>query len=684
MLRSVCALLLLFSRLAVAGIEDKYRQLKTIPVGPLLITEPHVTIVGPQAIGAGKERVTLLHLDHGIVHIQAHGSAGPEMIDAEIGQGNDRDPAANFSGTFEWQNGSLTSFTLDKLHLRLRRAKSTVTLFQGILQLDPNSDLFIDNIGTVSFQNGVTTGGITLAMFGSQLVEPVLTLQGTPVKATLSSSAAKQNIIAVDLALASFTAQDATYTAKTAAGTEPIKPTVFFHDTITDGRLSLEGIQLALGPGVPHIAIATSRISEPKIHVSGYENVPVIEAQQYVATKVSSDSSKADELRFDALQASESLATANPWGVINQLNTLNAFSTDVLLPTGNPDLRYIRPADLGQLYEVFARAAPSDKKVTGVLIQQTNGVVTKVVVDYGPAPSVNDSIGHQQNPVCFLVETLTGAAAGAAVDALFAEVPLYTATNVWLRVTNPLNPRFAVPSFVTTFAVSKGAVKLFGEGFNYKGLGFDGIAAAVAGGLADEYCEVLVAKIPNRVVFSRPNYLVKPYLFETIQFSPEALYSDQLGTKYQLYLGRAVNVDQILHDPAVSIVARGSQQQSATLKTLSDSNASIDAKSYQELSSQIKAAQERDETSASQRGMPEATNIATSQSTQQANAAQIAEDKRRKEEQDRVSKDDPNQHVPGLPPQPTPPPSTVTKKDENCPTEEPCPVITIRVPRDKQ
>src|ERR1700682_4427363 len=93
--------ILLFITLATAGIEDKYRQLKVISLGAVVITDPHITVVGPEPSTSGKERVSFLQLDRGVVHFKSPGGSGEELR-AEIGQGTDRDPAANFSGVFEW------------------------------------------------------------------------------------------------------------------------------------------------------------------------------------------------------------------------------------------------------------------------------------------------------------------------------------------------------------------------------------------------------------------------------------------------------------------------------------------------------------------------------------------------------------------------------------------------------
>jgi hypothetical protein len=273
------------------------------------------------------------------------------------------------------------------------------------------------------------------------------------------------------------------------------------------------------------------------------------------------------------------------------------------------------------------------------------------------------------------VENLVGFAAGAAVDALFSEIPLYASTNVWLRVTNPLNPRFAVPSFVTTFAVSKGAIKLFGKGFDYKGLGFDGLAAAVAGKAASDYCEVLVAQLPNRLVFTRPNYLVRPYLFETIQKGLDSLFADDIGAKYHMFLGNAVRVSDLLKDPSVRSVVQGHNKQGEVLKALNETTQIVDAKAYESLSVQVHSAQEKDDESLRQRSGSEGQNLAMSQAAARLTASQIQEDRRRQEAQENVSKTDPNSRVPGMPPQPSPPPMPANRTYAPCPAGSPCPII---------
>lgn len=672
-----CIIMLLFSLgPASAAIEDKYYRLNSFNFGAFVIKDAHVSLVAVPRTGKAVEQVKLLQLDHGVISVRPTGDATSlEELHASIAQGTDKDPAASLSGSFEWKNGVLVRFTLDSLHLRLRGATSTSTLFGGKLTVDANSSTFIDNATPIVVISGKSESHLALKIFGSQVESPHISLQRVPIVTTLTSTSTKANLLTIDLATGQLNAENAIYSAATGDSSTQVTDTVFLEDRITGGHLSIEGLQLSVEQGVSSLTIAAVHISHPIIQVKGYENLPVAEAEEYLARNVASNVPAGADLRFDSASAADTYATANPWGVVNQLNNLSVFAPDVLIPTGSPDLRYIRPSDLGKLYSIFGNAGEKAHTVTGVLIQQKDGVVSKVVVDFGQAPSIKDGI-PQQHPVCFLVETLTGLAAGAAVDALFAEVPLYAATNAWLRVTDPLNPRFAVPSFVTTYAVSKGTIKLFGEGFNYKGLGFDGMAAAVAGGVAAEYCELLVAKLPNRVVFTRPNYLVRPYLFETIQMSPGVLLADDIAIHHQLYLGKAVRVDQLMKNPAIRPLIQGQERQAGTLNEYNDAVLTLEARAHEGLSAQVLEAQKRDNQSSQERAAAEGLNLSVSAATARLSASQRATDEAAAKAKENVTKSDPNSHVPG-PEQPTPqPPPTSGQPVDRCPGGVPCPVIT--------
>ena len=663
-------LLVLGGGLANAGNTDKYYHLTGLPIGSVVITDAHVSLAespppkerlplsrSRTPSQTSVEKVETLEFDRGVVHIRVPGSAtntGDE-IRADIAQAGDHDPTAKISGTFEWNNGILVRFTVDYLHLRLNHAASTSALFGGKLRLDTTLDMiidnFIDNPTPIVITNGVSDGGrLALKVFGSQVVGPQLSLQGVAITTTLTSVSAVANVFAIDLASGNLQAINAAYSAKSGDAATPVTASIFAQDTISGGHLSIEGVQLLVDRGVPRLTIAAAHIARPVIHLKGYDTVPVVEAQEYVARNVIAEVSSGTALQFDAVHAAETFATANPWGVVNQLNSISAFSPEVLIPTGNPNLRYIRPADLGKLYAAFAGSDPDDRRITGIVIQQTDGIVTKVVVDLGRKETPKDSL-QREHPVCVLVETLSGLAAGAAVDALFAEVPLYAATNVWLRVTNPLNPRFAVPSFVSTFRVSKGVIKLFGAGFDYNGLGFDGMAAALAGTVASQYCEVFLAKLPNRLVFSKPNYLLRPYLFETIQTSPDILFADDIAMHYQLYLGKTVKVSEVLADPRVRALMQGSERQVAVLKTFVDASQNLDAQAYERLAAEVREAQERDNLSLRQRRDAENQNMALSAAIGHRTVWQRGEDQRLDQERHNVNNaaTDPNILVPGLP-----------------------------------
>jgi len=654
--------------------RNDIETLTTFPLGAVVITNAHVRIapVPAKSRGSSKQPVEGLELDRGKVTIGAGSGQKDEKIYADIAPGVPGDPGARLSGTVEWKNGAPVRFRITSFHLRLTNISGSSQLYGGVLHFAPGASVFIDNTSPLVINEGKSDPGssVTIRAFGSLLDDPQVALQGTPISAAFSSRAGKSNTFAFDLGSGQLRSVDAEYLAELGQGSSPINELSFSGgDRITGGSLSLQGLRLSIEGGSPHVEIREAHIDHPTIHVQNHDGVPVAAAAEYLARSITSDAS-ADKLNFSALSAAETFATADPWEVANQLNEIGVFQPDAFLPTGNSDLRYIRPVDLGKIYESVARSSP-DKTITTVIVRQTDGVVSEVVIDTAPAPSLKDSVGHEQHPVCFLVETLVGFVATKAVDALFAEVPVSAATAAWLRVTNPLNPRFAVPTFVTTYAVSKGAVKLFGEGFKYKGVGLDGISGILTGTIASNYCEVFIAQLPNRYVFRKPNYLLKPRLFETIQVDPDKLFTDELGLHYRTYLTNTVDIQKVIHDPAFRDLRTASKNNSELRKAVSAVSEPAIQQAAELRGEHIKVAETRDEESTRQRKTTEGISQASSQQTANNSDAQRREDRRRKEAEQNVTKQDPNAQVPGTPPsQPGTPQDNSKKKgssQSSCP-----------------
>lgn len=644
-------------------------KLNNFPLGAIVITEAHVRIAPVTAATrkSSVQSVEGLELDRGIIFIGPPEAKNENKIRAEIAPGVPGDPSARLSGTIEWQNGVPTRFKISSLHLRLIKLSGRAGLYGGTLEFQRGASLFIDSNSQFSITDGKSEGNPTLSVkaYGSRIVEPEVAIQGTSLSAVFTSEANKPSSLSLNLGSGIVSALDGRYYAASAEGSG-IDNFAVSGDRLKGKTITAMGTELVIEGGSPSIQIAEAHIRNPQVQVEKHSDIPVVAALDYVIQNAHTESLKTAELKFSALQASASFVTPDPWEIANQLNEIGIFQTEALLPTGNSDVKYIRPPDLGRLYEAVANASPG-KTITSIIVRQSEGVVSEIVVDVSPAPSVKDGIDTEKHPICVFIETLTGLAASKAVDALFAEVPIASATAAWLRVANPLNPKLAVPTFLTTYAVSKGTVRLFGAGFNYKGIGFDGIAAWVTGTIASNYCEAFIAKLPNRYVFRRPNYLLKPLLFETIQVSPDRLFTDELAMHYQTYLTNTVNVKQVLQDPAFrglesAKTSNGEIRRSLSTTAQGDVKQALIVRGEQET-----VAKQQDDKSAQQRAITTGMSQTQSDNKRRTSDAQIAEDNRRKKAQENVTKSDPNQQVPGVPPPNQQPGAPKTNPSNSCP-----------------
>jgi len=647
--------------------DERYYRTTEFTLGNLVISHAHVRVVGIVRNSREYDVVQMLVIDKGHVRIRANGvvltkGGSADQIEGEIAEGTDSDPAAMLRGTFRWDKGQLVACDLDSLHMRLKRTTGNIPVSGGMLVPGSAGIIFIDNKATINVSGTSSKGLLRLALPNSRIENAKVSLQNVAFNMNLKSSADDPPVFEVDLMSGAIALERAAFQSDTAKVAKPALLNFYPNEDISSSGLTLRGASIQFNAGRAHLRVGNITLEHPSIKVKGHQDLPIVAVDSYVARDVTSDSDNT-QLTFATLRGSQAYPKPDPWELANRLNGAGAFAQDVFLPVSNSDLRYVRLSDLMTLYKLLGIQDQSKATITRVVIQQDQGVITKIAIDTIPANPPKDSV-QVEHPICVFVGTVSGVAAGVAVDAVLAEIPIAAGATVWLRVTSPVNPWLAGPSFLGTFAVSKGAVRLVGSGFT----GFDGLAAGVAGHLTSDYCEVLIAHMPNHYSIGAPDYIFHPIVFEGISMRPDELMEDELSLKYQLYLGRAVKTSTLRNDPRYRELNLKMSATNSVLKTvrgdasqIRDLNLTKEAVRSQQWATTETARKE-------QIDRHEAGNSAMSANTKYAGDQRRAQEEQQREAQRRVTPGPSGQPtVPGAPPpQPYPGSSGNNSVPTNC------------------
>jgi hypothetical protein len=642
---------------ATQGPEEKYYRAKTVDLGNLVISNAHVHLVAIPRSPKDYDDVQVLAIDRGHVYIRANGAttskpASHDAIEGDIADGTDSDPAATLRGVFRWEKGKIVECNLVSLHIRLRRATGEIPISEGKIIPGASRIIFVDNKGMINLSGGHDNGFLKVTLPGAEIKEANIVVQKAKFKANLQSRLDDPPELEIDLSSGNITPTNGKFQAAANTKiTQPVSMNFFPGEEVSSSTLALTNLSVELRDGKAHLKIADVSLENPAIKVKGHEDLPIVATESYLAHDVSSDSPGA-QFTFTEIHSSKAYAKPDRWELANRLNGAGVFAQEVLLPVANSDIHYVKLSDLMNLYKILGINDDSKTTITRVVIQQDSGVITKISVDTLPAkpPANNVQIEH---PVCVFIGTVSGVSAGIAVDALLAEVPIAAGATAWLRVTSPVNPWIAGPSFFGTFAVSSGAVRLVGKGFT----GFDGLAVAAGYHLTSDYCEVLIAHMPNHYSIGTPDYTYHPIVFEGISVTPDRLFEDELSMRYQLYLGQAVKTSALRHDPLYRELNNKMSATTALLKTVRE-NASqirdVNEAKQAEYAQQWTAAEvaRKAETDKYELG-----NLAASATVKYVGDQKRAYEEQQREAQKRVTPGPSGQpQVPGTPPAQPPPP----------------------------
>ena len=298
-------------------------------------------------------------------------------------------------------------------------------------------------------ETSASQGTVEVSTFGSQLQKPELKLDQLPIDVIFSSKSSRPNTFKANLVSGDFQPLNGLYTAAIGTGVGPMSHNPFSDDLINKGSLTLQSLELSFQGGTSRLTANEAHIASPSIRVKGHEDIPVVAVKDYTIKGIVAES-KADEprqLAFDEITSAETFATRDPWGTINQLNTVSVFSNRALIPTDNATLRYITPYDLRELYRALQQVTPKGRYISNITIDQDHGIVTRVTATTTQlSPAAN---GQSEHVFCLLLSGVTGLVANEVVSDLLVgrQTPKAAGIVNWLRYTTLRHPELAEPAF---------------------------------------------------------------------------------------------------------------------------------------------------------------------------------------------------------------------------------------------
>jgi hypothetical protein len=538
--------------------KGKYYALHQLRIGALLITNVQIGVDRSLKTEFANTEKAHLTLQRGVVHLRdlAQPESANDLLRADIAEGVAQDPAGALSGSFTWASDQLTGCTLDSFRIRLKHVSINTPVYGGTVVLSPADRSFLNGRGTITSGPSAAEGYLTLSTFNSQLTEADINIGGAKFSPVIRSGPGAVGLFGFDIATGRLSIDRASFRTNATTSNTPISAELISGEKVSASAMELEHLEVSFDNGSARLTASVARIQNPTMHLTAHADKEVVAIQQYVVEGLSATTSSGGlatkGLIFDAITAKTTRLAPDPWGVINQLNSLNVFAPDVLLPTGNSDVRYISPSNLGRLYEAIAAAEPTNS-ITRVIIKQQNGLVTGVAWDRVPVPVTDGMVEHWP---CVLLEQVTDYAAAAATMAMLTMAaktkPGAAVLGAYLTAW-ALSPVFGEPAALVAGYASKGlrhwaTAPIVEKTVNGLLWGIVPGLGSIPGGMAGDYCELFISRLPQTIVLNRPNYVLRPKLFESLATNPDSFLADEFVARYRLYLGTTVRATTVQHD----------------------------------------------------------------------------------------------------------------------------------------
>ena len=508
--------------------DQKYYQLHELKIGYLTLTNVRVSLaaVKPNLDVDGFEVVPVFHLDR--AQIDVKGSGNVSVFSGQLGEGSTEDPAGVIAGRFKWNGDQLEASEVTDLKFRIKQvAISASGLGSTHILVPPTTTAFLTNRDPIT--SSTTSSELNLTIPRSELQVDSIVWRGISLSVPLKSN--ENSFLAIQ---ASNSPQvqvvSAKFSANRVSQTVSSRLDDFLPDlSVISGQAEFEGLALTIDHGQASLTANLIALEKPELMVPS-RNLKVAAAAGVVVTDAQNPADvSAGQIRTANApsQITSLIVTGDPGRIIEQLNLSGHLTDDVLLPTGNPDVRFIRASAQTEFYKKLNQAR-AESKPTSLRITGSNHVVDKVekvdqawdiitkIYNEGTSPKV----------ICSLaVDAYIGAKAASAVKSLInvayqsrAAVMLAT----WLNISTKINPEMA---YGGAYHVAR-ATNFLSE--NGK------IIGAVAGKLVspgNAVCDLLLGDgVPPSVATG----LYQPQIMQSIAQPPDNW--DQIAVRYSALL----------------------------------------------------------------------------------------------------------------------------------------------------
>lgn len=548
----------LFPSASNTGREQKYYNLKELSIGRLTLSNARVSLVGvkPKLDVDGFEDVPVLNLDRADISIKASDGTSAIMT-AVLAEGSTVDPAGSLSGRFKWKGNQIDVCELTVLRLRVKQATLTADEFGHNLLIQPATTVFLNS--TTPITSSAANSTLSIIVPRSELKDSAIRWRGLSFPAQFKSEG--NSTFSIELSSAApIRVISALYSIATISQEISLPLDDFLPDAVlTSGTALLEKIKLAFDHAHPSLTVGRLTVQKPEMTIPSRNNLKVDAAEEALVTELRSDASIKDgqvttsdgPLEFESFSV-----LGDPNRVIQSLNNSGHLTADTLLPTGNPDARFVRTSAQVAFYKGLSQGS-SASQLTNIKISGSNHIIDKI--DIGKVDLALDIAGKLAKdpslPKILCSVAVDGAAAKGAgrITTSLINLAYQSRSTItiatWLELSNKMSPELGSGGAyhlarVMNFPQPNGAIVK--------------VAASHVAPGGDPICEVLLAGpgVPPSVVTG----LYKPQIMQSLSQQPNEW--DNVSVRYAALLDGMVRViltpqqAEIYHTVTNNVAAR--------------------------------------------------------------------------------------------------------------------------------
>ena len=431
----------------------KYYRLTDIDAGELSIRSARVSSVQVQAVDPTTQVETVvLHIATGALTLICGVGQSPCLAGAIVPIKQER---GSIRGQFSWHGSAVSSIRVTDLRLQLRDATIGVKVLGGILEPDRSTQVSVKVGSPLDLSSTKHNGSLNLTIPHGRIRDLPCKIGSFAVKA--DSRIELPAILNLDLGAGSAKLKNGRVMIKAIPTVGSIESGIQLYQTSQKGPLNLTNMVISIAPDA--VTIGEILANDPLLTHADSPTLPVVGAAHMLATGLSGNVSLTDlGVEVSNLKAKSLRIVPDALEIASRLNQYWIRDSDSLLPTGDPNLRYIKMSALNALYRNLADAEIAKSDLYRVYLHISNDVVVAVQPEIIASPT---SGGMDTPKVCLVFDgPISGPdAAVAGTYMLNMAVPITTIRTenliVLRQLATVLGPSFGMPAFYTVLGSTK-------------------------------------------------------------------------------------------------------------------------------------------------------------------------------------------------------------------------------------